>query len=128
RAGSTPTAPMAAAGSARDHGPTRSSTTRRPASAGSTRTRRSGVPGMRRAGDLHAAVPERHRLEARRRPDTAPARLDAAAPGQPAGPGHTPDPVPDADIAPQVEGVATGLQVEDSRDRRRSGRVGRGSQ
>jgi len=75
---------------------------------------------MRRADDLHAAVPERRHLEARRRPDTLAALLDAAAACHPAAARHAHDALTDADIAAQVEGVVAGLQVEDTR----AGRVG----
>src|SRR6185437_2132333 len=105
RSGSTPTAPTPAAGSAPGLGPTRSSTMRGPASARSTRTRWSGVPGMRRADDLHAAVPRRRRHEPCGLADAVPARLDAAASGQPPALRDAHDPLADANIATDVEDV-----------------------
>jgi hypothetical protein len=46
-----------------------------------------------------------------------PARLHTATSGQPAGLRHAQDPLADADIPADFEGVAAGLQVEDSRHR-----------
>jgi len=54
-----------------------------------------------------------------------PARLDAAASGQPPALRDAHDPLADANIATDVEDVVAGPQVTDAHDPRRSGRVRR---